>query len=340
MAQAKKNYLFIRLDRIGDLVLTLPVDESFPEARVQWWIPKNLSFVTQNAEPKREAREIAKAITRTEFIELLAWTRRQHFDAAVVFNAPWWVSLLLWLARIPIRAGVRSKWHSFFFLNRSVRQKRSRSEHSELEYNYLLAEEAFRLSAKTLPRRTLRLGERIADSDAQKLLGRFGLFPRDYSVVHPGMGGSALNWPIGYYGSLIEEKSQDEIIAITGTAADEPYLAPLRLRLKDVKNVVWLDQKLGGSELITVLRFANTVTAPSTGVLHLAASTGVATLGIFSPVQVQRPKRWGPQGFRTATVMPDVPCPGKLSCLGPACEKYDCMQNISVAQVMSELENL
>jgi ADP-heptose:LPS heptosyltransferase len=315
------------MDRIGDLVLTLPVDQALPDAHVDWWIPKGLSFVTDHAFPRRQAREQGREITFQEFRELLAMVREKRYEAAVIFQAPWWVSCLLWLARIPIRVGVKSKWHSFLFLNRAVRQKRSRSEASELEYNFRLAEAGLK---KDLARHSLRL-----NASSREILNKFGL--SQYFVVHPGMGGSALNWPTHHYESLIRALVERAEVVITGTKADEPYVQPLRDRLKDESRIKWLDQKLSGPELISVLAGARAIFAPSTGVLHLAASTGQRTVGVFSPVRVQQPKRWGPQGTNTATVMPQVQCPGELSCLGPACEKFNCMERITPSEALEKM---
>lgn len=323
----------IRMDRIGDLILTLPVDQALaPGSRVKWWIPKSLGFIAQAAVPKRDAREVSRKINLREFFRLLDEVRRERFDAAVVFHAPWWVSMLLWLARVPERAGVKSQWHSFLFLNRGVRQKRSQAEHSELEYAFRLMEEAF---ATRFERHTLSLQSNDAD-----VLAANGLVPRHYSVVHPGMGGSALNWPTERYAELIRKLSERESVVITGTASDNAYLAPLREAVPSNQQVRWLDGKLSGPQLIAVLAGARSITAPSTGVLHLAASTGRPTLGIFSPVRVQQPRRWGPQGPRVKTLMPAVDCPGEMRCLGRECAKFDCMRSIQTVDVLEALASL
>ena len=324
--------LFIRLDRIGDLVLSLPVDESFNPELVRWWIPKGLAFVTENAKPRRKAFELTRQISFSEFFKLLKVTRNAHFDAAVIFHAPWWASLLIFLAGIPIRVGVKSQWHSFLFFNRGLRQKRSRADRSELEYNYQLVESG--LETK-LPRQTLRL----LGSDPG-VLTRYDLEAQKYAVVHPGMGGSALNWPTHRYEELIRRLLKSGKVVITGTEADEPYLAPLRRSLSAAINLIWLDKVLKGPELLQVLASARTVTAPSTGVLHLSASTGVPTLGLFSPVRVQRPERWGPQGPLTKTLMPNVSCPGEMSCLGEVCPHFNCMEKISSEDAFASLNAL
>lgn len=331
--------LMIRLDRIGDLVLTLPVDESLEADTIEWWIPPGLEFVTELALPRRLTRAIQKQISFVSFMTLLREVRARRFDAAIVFHAPWWVSLLLWLARVPIRAGVRSQWHSFLFFNRSVRQKRSRAEHSELEYNFRLVEAVLGRSTGTFTRRPLILR---SETEREFLLKRHGLKAGAYSVVHPGMGGSALNWPTSKYDELIRGLLQrGETVVITGTAADSAFLAPLRNSLGLLADVVWLDGKLSGRELVTVLAAARSTFAPSTGVLHLAASTGKPTVGIFSPVRVQHPMRWGPQGEKVKALLPtDIACPGELRCLGPSCPHHDCMNLIRPADVLTARDRL
>lgn len=312
--------LFIRLDRIGDLVLSLPVDRAFPDSQVDWWIPRGLSFVTDHSVPKRNAKEMARTITFGEFVTLVRTLRRENYQTAVVFQAPWWVSVALFLAGIPNRIGVRSKIWSFLFYNRGVRQKRSQSDRNELEYNFQLLEAGLGKPQGSLPRATLKLQAPFPALSVSPL----GLQPQNYFVVHPGMGGSALNWPTARYVELIRILARRGPVAITGTAADESYLSPLKVNLAGESAVVWLDGKLSGRELIGLLAHAQAVVAPSTGVLHLAASTGQPTVGLFSQVRVQKATRWGPQGARTAVAeAPD--------------ESADAMNKISAEDVLEKI---
>jgi heptosyltransferase I len=349
----EKRMLLVRLDRIGDLVLTLPVDQSLEEqlhpAEIRWWIPKGLKFVTDLASPSRLVKEITKNLSFSQFFGLFRELKKERYDIVIVYHAPWWMSLLAWLARIPVRGGVRSQWHSFLFLNRTLRQKRSRAENSELEYNYLLTEALLELEPNKLHRHRLRL---ISSPLSPHTLGQWDLGPRQYFVVHPGMGGSALNWPTEKYAELIATLAQETKVVITGTAADEAFLAPLKNLLQGqlkenfadaslLQRIIWADGKLKGDELISILASARAVVAPSTGVLHLAASTGVPTVGIFSPVRVQQPRRWGPQGDHTTTVLPPIKnCPGELSCLETKCQHFPCMNKITVSDLLSALAQL
>ena len=334
-----RRLLLVRMDRIGDLILTLPVDEALKGVEATWWVTNGLGFIAEAARPRRRAREFARKIGIFAFFKLLAEVRRERYEAAILFHGPWWVSLLFWLARIPLRGGVKSQWHSFLFLNRAVRQRRSRAEASELEYGFQLVEKIFELEQGSLHRSSLKL-EGATDGARVTLLKNLGLIEGQYTIVHPGMGGSALNWPSSHYAALIRELCARGPVVITGTASDEPYLAPLRKELSGQHSVIWLDGKLAGKDLITALAAARAIVAPSTGVLHLAASTGRPTLGLFSPVRVQQPRRWGPQGERVKTLMPMGDCPGEMSCLGQDCKRFDCMATISPSDALKELDRL
>lgn len=330
-----KKLLLIRLDRIGDLALTMPVDSAFAQDQVHWWIPQGLSFLANHAIPKRTAFEINRHVNFVKFIKLLLVLRNHKYDAAILFHGPWWISLLLWLARIPLRGGVKSQWHSLLFLNRAIRQKRSRAEYSELEYSFQLVEKVFKFANLKREHFTLA-GEQ--GPGRNELLARFQLQEKKYFVIHPGMGGSALNWPTEYYAELIQNLVTQNTIVITGTKSDELYLDPLRLKISKLSNVVWLDQKLNGAELLTVLGNAIAVVAPSTGVIHLAAATGTLAVGIYSPVRVQHPRRWGPKGGSVKIFLPEVECPGEFSCLGSSCFQYDCMKKITPHMLAAELK--
>lgn len=327
--------LFVRIDRIGDLILSLPADGQFDiqkdrnEREVDWWIGQGLGFIADHSDPIRRVREMKKKISFHEFKTYLREVKLRQYQLVVILHAPWWVSVLMWLARIPVRAGPRSQWHSFLFFNKGLRQKRSLAEFTEFEYNMRIMDTLSHLP--TVKRDPLKLK---VDADWKlRTLEKFNLADQKYSVIHPGMGGSARNWPASHYSAWIKEVSKKEAVVITGTAADLPILTPIKAEVGEQDHVIWLNEKLTGPELLHVLDGARCVLAPSTGVVHLAASLGRPTIGIYSPVRVQHPKRWGPQGDSVKVLLPDVDCPGKKACLGQSCPHYDCMEQISIETV-------
>ena len=298
-----KKVLLIRLDKIGDLICTLCVDQvSFlRDCEVQWVISKGLSFVPENADPKRSFLELSKEDWKTSLKTLRAFIRDFKPDIAVSFQAPWWVNFALWAEGIAVRAGVKSQWHSFLFLNRGLRQRRSQATMHEADYNKELLAHACEASPATEATPVLRL---MAPS-CPGLLEKHQLVPKEFIVVHPGMAGSALNWPIPNYLQLIAELADKIQVVVTGTSADEPWLKEIKEKFKHNPRVLILQNRLNTKELLLILKNAKAVVVPSTGVAHIAASLGTPVLGIYSPVRVQHPRRWAARGEKVQIFMPE-----------------------------------
>ncbi len=333
-----KPWLFVRMDRIGDLILTLPVDQlpQLQGAKVTWMITRGLGPFAESAVPARKFFEFDRAFSLLNFFKFYQLLRKEHFYGAVVFHAPWWVSLALWSAGVHFRIGPRSQWHSFLFLNRTFRQKRSEARFHEFEYNHRLVLDGMGYSEAASPLKPLAL--QAAGGD--QVLRAHGLHGRSYFVVHPGMGGSARNWPHEFYVEWIRRMSAEGTVAVTGTPADAGWLEPVEKALAAAPSVVWLDGKLDTKEWLAVLAGARAVLAPSTGTIHAAASLGVPALGIYSPVKVQAPKRWGPLGNFAKAVVPQVDCPGYFECIGEKCQYYDCMKTLTPEHIAGEVRRL
>lgn len=324
MNRKPKRVLFVRMDRIGDLILTMPTDQHplFRNTQNIWFISHGLGFIPENSSPKRTYVEWSPSFSLRQFFSFVKKVREFAPDTSISFHSPWWVTLALWLSGVPNRVGVLSSWHSFLFLSHGLRQKRSQCEHHELEYNHLLVQ-------KTLD------PQGPVETSALKLAGvkyRDPL-PQNYIVIHPGMAGSALNWPLSHYRNLILAMSQKIPVIITGTKTDRMILVPLKDSLPTRENILWYNEKLNPVELLGVLQNAKLVFAPSTGVVHLAASLGVPTRGIYSPVAVQKAERWGPKGIDTKTWTPAVKCPGHFRCLGSTCKHFNCMELVSAKEI-------
>lgn len=325
--------VFIRLDKIGDLIASLPVDElSFLQEKsveVKWVISQGLGFIAQNALPERKFLELDIKDRKASSAKLIDYLKTEKPDVVVVFYAPWWVGYACWRAGVPLRVTRKSQWHSFLFFNKTLRQSRSLAEKHEADYNRDLVEFVFQEKHKAERTPFLKL-----DPPTNRVLfEKHALQPGKYFVVHPGMAGSALNWPQANYNILIEKLVNAGTVVITGTAADEPYLNQIRPQWQANPNVRYLQNELSMPDLLTILKAARGVVAPSTGVLHLAASLGTHCVGIYSPVRVHTARRWGPRGPFAKWIAPDVQEVSSLDQVNPAV-----MEKILVNQVIKLLD--
>jgi ADP-heptose:LPS heptosyltransferase len=256
--------------------------------------------------------------------------REKKFEHIILIHVPWWVALAAFLAGIRQRTGVASQWFSWVFYNNRLRQKRSKAEKNEAHYNLDLI--SFALGAgQNLPLLPAQLKPDIKSVEKwKKHFTDTGVNIDKLVVIHPGMGGSARNWPPTYYRELAESLIlQGVSVVVTGTPHDEVIIQQSGiLGLKEVIRVTTQND-----DILAVLSLARAIVVPSTGVAHLGASLGVPVIGIYSPVKVQSPRRWAPLGEKVQVLVPNVPCPGEFSCLGPVCKYYDCMEQITVDSV-------
>ncbi len=334
-----KRIVLIRLDKIGDLISTLPSDQVpfLKSYDISWVISEGLSFIPKQAEPVRKFIELDKNQAKKSFKDLVAYLKKEKPDIAVSFQAPWWVSLALLWARVPLRVGVRSQWHSVLFLNKTLRQKRSEARQHEADYNSDLLAFAcdFTKGVSDLsPYLTLK------PQPSADILKKWNLQNKKFIVVHPGMAGSALNWPVQKYIDLISFLVKENTVVLTGTASDDPWLKPIKKEYAQNAKVLCLQGQLSSEDLLSLLSAAQVVVAPSTGVAHLSAAVSTPVITLFSPIQVQHPKRWAPRGENVKTLLPAVKCPAIFECLGPGCGYYFCMDRISVDQVLQEIKTV
>lgn len=310
MDRRNVDIVLVRMDKIGDLVLTMPVDEhpALGGRREHWFISQGMGFVPENALPQRAYSEFKRRFSPWEFMRMVKWLRENRPRTIVLLHNPWWVSCAAWWCGVPERIGRLSQWHSFLFLNLGVRQKRSAADRHESDFNFDLVEAGFeRLGVrKTVNLASLKKKYLVLRAPGNTdILNRKNLRREAYRVVHPGMFGSALNWPSENYRALIQRLAEMGPVVITGTKTDAKYLEPLK-SLGDNVNIGWLVGELNTRELLDVLAASKSVVAPSTGVLHLAASLGRPVVGIYSPRKVEHPRRWGPKGARVAYMLPPV----------------------------------
>lgn len=322
--------LIVRSDRLGDALLALPctlfLRKSLPEADIDflcssvakpavkpWLLSHRINCVTHVV--PGELRGVYDAIL---FL---------HLDSALLLNA--------WKEWVRLRVGVYSKPLSYFFLNAGLLQHRSRGALNEGQYNVDLAAHLLRklglvdVGSQKWDEKIVLPINRWESEKVLTVLRKAGIV-ENFHVVHPGTGGSALNHTIDGYEKLIASlfKEGIRVIVSQGPAPmDATYANELKRRLPSL--VVM--QELSLTETMELFRMAETVTAPSTGPLHLAHYVGTTCIGIYSPLKSQHWKRWAPWGGAGAVRVcsPDVKCPAHSRCRGVKCREYFCLDQLS-----------
>ncbi len=330
----RPRVLVSRTDRIGDVVLTLPLCGLLRETL-------GATVVFLGRAYTRPVLEAADAVD-----EVLAWddaappaARRALVAAARAdavlhaFPRPG-VAAAAWRAGVPLRVGTSRRWYHWLTCNRLEPLARRDSPWHEAQLNV-------RLARALLPRVDHALAElapygrltpRVPPPPALAPLlapDRFNL------VVHPRSLGSAREWPLASYRALVDRLPPARFRVLVTGSADEGaamagWLAALPPHAHDVTG------RLSLAELVAVLAAADGVVAASTGPAHLAAAAGARTLALFPPVRPIHPGRLAPRGPRAEVRVAPAPC---AACgggaPGAACA---CMEAIPPAAVQARVE--
>ena len=352
--------LVVRPDRLGDVLLSTPALEvlrrAYPKARISILVQPRVAPAIRGLPAVDEVvewEENGLYAGWSGFWRLVRTLRESRFDFALVLQAPAKVAWALFFARIPIRLGPYSKWYSFLTYNRGVRQRRSQVEMNEADYNLqLLRPLGIQVGARTVPTQAAASKEALADVDHWLTVHRVDLVARHWVAVHPGMGGSALNWPDSHYEELVSVLlSEGRGVVLTGGPGEQPILDRFQNRFSSHENF----KTFGGVSAPDVQRLAalysrmSLVVAPSTGPLHLAVARGCPVVSFYPPIRVQSAKRWGPYEVsmspslrqqRSVVLTPEVVCGQEFRCLGEKCASYPCMKSLSVERVARETRKI
>ncbi len=327
------SILVARNDRLGDWVLTLPLLEELEAA-----LPGvRLGAMARPAmAPLLERRRSLKTFIASGgkgwrgFRKAAAAVRDGDFDAAVVVHPDFVDTLVVWFAGVGVRVGNGYRGYSFLY-NRRVKFHRSPSTRHEVEYNLKYLEGlGLAVPAEAPPPRLEVTAEDRAA--ARALLAARGVGGEDYVVVHPGSGGSSLNWSPRRYRVLAAElgKALAGGVVVTGTA-EEAELASYVAGEGPGRVAVAGDTPFG--TLLGLLGGARLFVSANTGPMHVAAAVGTPTVSLFSPLRSGSPTRWGPRGNASAVVVP--PGLACAKCTGERCKHFNCMEAITVEEVLA-----
>ncbi len=321
--------LLVRTDRIGDVILSTPaataLHQRFSLAEIHFLLRRyTLPLVEDHP-------AVTKSWMVEEFPDLhsrVRFLRQQQFTSVIFLHPePDW-ALAAFLARIPLRIGSGYRAYSLLF-NRRIYVHRKFGERHEADLNMDLLQPlgidhptvTFEF---TIPPRVKQQVDHLLTEQHIK---------QPFVVLHSGSGGSALDWPLTHFAELadlIDEQLRYQVV-LTGAASEAGLIDQMQKLAK--RRHHRLDGQLDLKQLAALLQRAETVVANSTGPLHLAVAVGTPVVGLYCPIRACHPDRWGPYGNRNAVLLPPV---AKCKrCRRVKCEHFNCMELISVADVLA-----
>ncbi len=265
------NILITRHDKIGDFVTALPMCKVLKEQTKH----KIVMLVSKtNVELAKKLGFIDEVIEYSDdTLALVRVLNRYKFDVSISGYIDFNLGLALFLSKIPTRIAPATKIAQIFF-NKRVKQRRSRVEKREWEYNLDLLK-VFDNSLKLEFSRPLL--------DIQK--------NRDFIIFHVGSGGSSDgNLRLDDYLILAKRASKyGDVIFTFGPDDSEvkKYIKDnldFKATIRDDFSSLW--------DFTLFISSSKLFLSTSTGPMHLAALTNSKTLSFFGENLFASSKRW------------------------------------------------
>jgi lipopolysaccharide heptosyltransferase II len=354
--QRARRILAVRLDNLGDVLITTPaihaVKAALPDARI------TLLASPVGAQAGRLNGDIAEVITyEAPWVDpwqrlpqdlareraIIERLRAGRFDAAIIFTSfrqsPLPAAYLCYLAGIPLRVAASGDAPGSLL---TTRHRHPETPMHEVERGLAL------VAAVGIPPAERRL---VLDlpADACRRARRYWravtggperVPDHPLIVVHPGCSMPARTYPADRYVEVVDALvgTLAATVVLTGvdderglTAAIARELAPAtRERTHDLAGA------LPFADLCALIKSADLVVTNNTGPMHVAAAVGTPVIALFA--LTNPPEQWGPWQVPHRVLFHDVPC---RLCYHRACP-YDqeCLRAVTAAEVIAAASEL
>lgn len=325
--------LVTRTDKLGDLILALPAVAYLRRLQPTWQIHIMVRPYTVPLVENDPNVDVVWTYQEEDLLETMPRLAAEEFAAAIMLHYERSLAAAIFKLGIARRIGAWSKWSSWFLLNRGVWLRKSRGKRHERDQNVKLVQKlAGKGGEVSDPQLHLTAGQREL---GRQFLERQGVTDERVIFVHPGSGGSALNWSADRYAAVANELAAPRLhrVFVTGSSQDKQIVAAVAPLLAPAVQVV--ASRFNLREFLGLLAAGDLLIGPSTGPLHIAAALGLAVVGLYPPISSQSIVRWGPLGSWSRALAPGMNCPARMLCFGERCRHWNCMSGIAPEAVVA-----
>lgn len=337
-----RRILIVRLDRIGDVLLSTPVIKAIrdacPDSHIAMMVRPYARDIVEGNPYLNEVIVYDKSGDEKSLAGNLRFVKKlkdERFDLAVILHPTQRTHLIAACAGIPVRVGYDKKY-GFLLTKRIPHAKQFGLKH---EIDYTL--DILRYIGIEPADRTLHMPiSGSSELKVKELFNGSGIKDTDTVVaINPGASCPSKRWKAENFakvaGSLID-KHGVKIVIISGRddrAFGNRVASLLGNRCLD------LSGKTSVADLASVLKRARLFISNDSGPVHIACAVGTPVVAIFGRSdRGLSPERWGPSGSRDIVVHKDVGCG---VCLAHNCMiKFKCLEAVTVEEVCRAAERI
>ncbi|MDD5044350.1 MAG: glycosyltransferase family 9 protein [Candidatus Omnitrophica bacterium] len=312
-----KTILFIRHDRIGDMVLSTPVfpalKRRFPSARII------VLASTRNKEIIASDPYVDEILLYNSLGLFRRSCSQRKIDLAIDPFCTYGLktAFLAYLSGAKFRIGFEKAGREIFF---NLKGPGLDGAGTILKHHEMLVR-ALGIETKDFTPR-LYLSQEEISSARNAILSR-GIKEGEFKiVVHPGGFYPSQRWGFERFSALCKEITQRLNAKIIFFTEDK------ELNISNVFNF----SHLGLRQVMSIIGQAELFIGNNSGPLHIACALGIPTVSTMGPSD---PMLWWPQGENNIVIRKDLPC---SPCHRPACSVRDCMGLITVEEMFMAVE--
>ena len=337
-----KRILIVRLDRIGDVVLSTPViravREAYPESHIAVMVRPYAREIVEGNPYLNEVIIYDKEgghsgiVGNLRFIQEL---KEKRFGLAIILHPTKRTHIVTSLAGIPERIGYNRK--AGFLLTKSIPHTKQFGLKHEIDY----ALDILRYMGMEPKTRELYMPvNSVCERRAEELFKEHGIQAGDIVIaMNPGASCSSKRWSIEKFADVANRlvaKHHAKIVVVAGRA-DKKCGDALAARVAgDCLN---LTGKTSVGDLASVLRRARLFISNDSGPVHIACAVNTPVIAIFGRSdRGLSPERWGPSGTRDVVLHKDAGCE---ICLAHNCRHgFRCLDSITSDEVVRAADEM
>ncbi len=330
--------LIIRIDRIGDVVLTTAMPREIKKKYSKAFIAVMIRSYTKDIylnNPYVDEIIIADDFlnsSNSEILEKAKLLRKYNFTHSFLILPNEKLNYILFFSGIKYRYGTGYKFYQFITGVKGLSRNKYIPLRHEADYcmDFVraldidtdnLSSEIF-LTENEKEKSGINKIKLIGSDKRKKIIG-----------IHLTNGNSAPNWKIENYLKLIDilKKNDDYIICITDN------IIPKELEAN--KELIFINRNQSLRESIINISMLDLLISSSTGPLHLAAALKVKTVSLFCPMTACSPKLWKPVGNISIELLPEENyC--KTNCPLDPKKCYYKNDGIPISKVLNAINNI
>ncbi len=319
-AQRVGQILVIRLDLLGDLIMSLPaidaLKHAYPKAEITVLALPSIApvldlapevdrILSYDVNRVRRPRDVLNPVYWREFFALVRRLRRTRFDLCLSLHGRF-ACVMAWLSRGARRYGYAREAYPFMLTHTLPGGRYDVRQHESI-YDLRLAELAgARVDWARQPAPKLSVAP-AEQRRTRHLLAEFDIRPESLLVVvHPGaFNGSAKRWLPEHWGELATRLHEElgAAVILTGTPAEGGIVHEVARHCR-FKPLVLAGQT-SIVQLAALLKRADLLLSSDSGPSHMAAALGTPQVTIFGPTD---PAVYGPLNSRAVILRRDLPC--------------------------------